>query len=189
MRGIYARERVSREQLDRVVPEGIDSEAAVSDLQQMIEQEKQLQLDYYRKRGRLESQAASLVDPANKPKVLKSLLEASDGIALERLANLPVEEIRAAQPPPEAAVEVDTESGSEDRLEVVATAPAVAYLHGIEISVAGDYASINAFLARVERQPWRLLWRKIEMDASEYPRISARIAVATLSLEKHWLNL
>ncbi|MCS6946431.1 MAG: hypothetical protein NZM12_02310 [Steroidobacteraceae bacterium] len=190
---LIARERAARAQLETLTPDGAASTAA-AELERLLEEEKKLLLQHYRKRAELEARVASLIDPQRMPDVLTELLRTRPGVKLERLANLPVEELKAAPStaPVAAAAVVDASedggasAGLADELTAV---PAVAYVHGIELEVSGRYDALREFLEAVERAPYQLLWRRIELQANEYPRIKAHIVVASLSLERHWLSL
>jgi MSHA biogenesis protein MshJ len=187
MQPLYRRERAARGQLDTVAPEGFEAEAALTDLDQLVESEKQLLTQYQRKRGELEQRAASLVDSANMTDVLTSLIASTRGVRLVRIANLPVEELKA----PATGNEADTAdtAQAQSALPDVGGVPAVAFVHGIELEVEGDYASISEYVRSIERQKWRFIWRKVELNASEYPKVNAKIVVATLGLERYWLTL
>jgi MSHA biogenesis protein MshJ len=191
MESLNARIRDARGRLDTVAPEGAESEAALTDLDQLVELEKKLTMQYQRKRYELDSRAASLVDPSKMPDVLTSLIRSSHGLRLVRLANLPVEELKApatdtgGDAPAATADTADTATALAD----IGGVPAVAFVHGIELVVEGDFESIHDYVRLIERQDRQLMWRKIELDASEYPKVTARIVVATLGLEKHWLTI
>ena len=189
MQSLYRRERNAKAQLDLVAPEGAESEAALSDIDQLVLKEGDLTNRYNGKQRELEGRAASLIDPSRMSRVLTDLIGARKGLRVVRVANLPVEEIKAPQPPPDSTLQV-----ADTATETAATAaeglvPAVAYLHGIEIVVEGDFREIYSYINAVESQPWRFMWRRAEVDASEYPRLRAKLVIATLSLEKFWLSL
>ena len=184
---LYRRERAARGQLDTVAPEGAEAEAALTDLDQLVENEKRLLVQYRRRRSELEQHAASLVDSANMTDVLTSLIASTQGVRLVRIANLPVEELKA----PATDTEADTAdtAQAQSTLPDVGGVPAVAFVHGIELDVEGDYASISQYIRSIEHQKWRFIWRKVALDASEYPKVNAKIVVATLGLERYWLTL
>ncbi len=184
---LYRRELAARGQLDTMAPEGSEAEAALTDLDQLVESEKTLLTQYQRRRGELERRAASLVDSANMTDVLTSLIASTHGVRLVRIANLPVEELKAPATANESAT-ADT-AQAQSTLPEVGGVPAVAFVHGIELDVQGDYASISEYVRSIERQKWHFIWRKLELDASEYPKVNARIVVATLGLERYWLTL
>lgn len=63
------------------------------------------------------------------------------------------------------------------------------FKHGIEITVAGSYADLHDYLARLEKLPWNMLWSRASMTAHEYPKVVLTITVYTLSLDKAWLQV
>jgi MSHA biogenesis protein MshJ len=46
-------------------------------------------------------------------------------------------------------------------------AEADVYKHGVEITVRGEYANLHAYLARLERSPWRMFWWRARMTADD----------------------
>jgi MSHA biogenesis protein MshJ len=63
------------------------------------------------------------------------------------------------------------------------------YKHGIEITVAGSYADLYDYLARLERLSWRMFWSRALLNAQDYPRVTLTLTVYTLSLDKAWLEI
>lgn len=188
MQDLYARERAARSQLELIAPTAASEESA-GDLANLLAAETKLTAEYERRRGELERGVATLIDPARMPDVLTGLIASSSGLRLERIASLPVEELRATQPVTAAEPDVLATDGPESLDNQPLRIPAVAYVHGIEIVVAGDYAAIQSYLHLLEKQPWRFIWRKLELDAAEHPQIRAKIGVATLGLDRYWLSL
>jgi MSHA biogenesis protein MshJ len=187
MRSLYAREAAARATLDRIAP--LDGGAEGGDLPQLVELEQQLSARFDQRRRELDSSAASLIDPAHMPDVLAGVIASTRGLRMVRIASLPVEELRAeaeAGATDPAVIETSTANLAET---AVGRVPAVAYVHGIEIVVQGDFEAIQRYVHALEKQPWRFIWRRIDLDAAEYPRINARLVVATLGLNRHWLTL
>ncbi len=63
------------------------------------------------------------------------------------------------------------------------------YKHGVEITLAGSYADLHDYLARLEKLPWRMFWSRATLAAAEYPRVTLKVTIYTLSLDKAWLQL
>lgn len=188
MQSLYAREKAARAQLELISPTESGSETT-GDLADLLAAERKLSAEYERRRRELERGVATLIDPARMPDVLTGLIASSNGLLLEKIASLPVEELRASQPVTEASSEeLTTESEQPIELQALRI-PAVAYVHGIEIVVTGDYGAIQSYLQSLEKQPWRFIWRKLELDATDHPKIRAKISVATLGLDRYWLSL
>lgn len=61
------------------------------------------------------------------------------------------------------------------------------YKHGVQITIQGGYADLHDYLARLERQPWRMYWSRASLNADDYPRVILTVTIYTLSLDKAWL--
>ena len=60
------------------------------------------------------------------------------------------------------------------------------YKHGVEVVVEGSYASLLAYVARLEHQPWQVYWGKTVLSA-DYPKVVVSLTLYTLSLDRAWL--
>jgi len=180
MQPLYERARRANAQLAATAPDA----AQVSELDHLLDLEAQLTAQQTQKKLRLEQRAASLVDPDKMHLLLTEIISSSRGLRLVKLANLPVEELHG--PPSTEGTAADTADTSTSAADLT---PAVAFVHGIDITVAGDYAAVSRYIRQLETQPWHFLWRRLELDSSHYPEVSARIEIATLGLERQWLTL
>lgn len=63
------------------------------------------------------------------------------------------------------------------------------YLHPVELIVEGRYLDILEYLRALEALHWRLYWRTLELDSTNYPVDRVRIELGTLSLDRTWLGL
>ena len=70
--------------------------------------------------------------------------------------------------------------------QVPAAAGAVLYRHGIEVTASGDYFKMLGYLSDLERNPAKILWGAMDLQAS-YPKVTLKITLYTLSPEKTWL--
>jgi MSHA biogenesis protein MshJ len=61
------------------------------------------------------------------------------------------------------------------------------FRHGVELTLAGSYLDLHAYLAALERMPTQLYWGKVEMSVSAYPVTTLKLTVYTLSFDKAWL--
>lgn len=61
------------------------------------------------------------------------------------------------------------------------------YRHGVEMTVKGSYLDLLQYLTQLERMPLQLYWSRVELSATEYPVITLKVAVYTLSFDKAWL--
>jgi MSHA biogenesis protein MshJ len=111
----------------------------------------------------------TLVAPDRMPDVLEELVGGSPQVALVSLRNLPP---------------VPLVGGGEAAAAAPPRAPV--YRHGVEIVVEGAYLDVLAYVARVERQPWRVYWGRTVM-AADYPKVMLTLTLYTLSLDRAWL--
>lgn len=63
------------------------------------------------------------------------------------------------------------------------------FKHGVEVRLAGSYADLYDYLARLERLPARMFWSRAALDAEDYPRLTLTVTIYTLSLDKAWLEV
>ena len=63
------------------------------------------------------------------------------------------------------------------------------YKHGVEITVQGTYLDLLAYLAELERLPWRMYWGNLDLKVDEYPQSTLVLTLYTLSLDKAWLAI
>jgi len=125
--------------------------------------------------GELGSISQGYVAPERMTELLRALLAEQHGLRLVSLANLPVESL--SQPD---GAKGDAPLADDDR------GP---FLHPVEIVVEGDYASVVDYLRAVEKLPWRIHWRKLELTAGEYPVNRVRLVIGALSLSRDWLSV
>ncbi len=63
------------------------------------------------------------------------------------------------------------------------------YQHGLELRVEGRYLDLLAWLQALERAPYRVYWRELELKVGTDGVPVTRVAVFTLSREAAWLQL
>ena len=63
------------------------------------------------------------------------------------------------------------------------------YRHGVEISVEGSYPDLLAYLAALERMPWRVYWSEANLSTQVYPTSRLTLTLFTLSLDQTWLSV
>jgi MSHA biogenesis protein MshJ len=116
-----------------------------------------------------------LVPPEQMAKLLESMLARSRGLALVSLRKLPVQRFETPGAPQAAAVK---EAPQPERS---------IYQHSFELVVEGSYADLHDYLARLEKLPWQMFWGGVSVDAANAPRLTLKLTVHTLSLNKAWL--
>lgn len=98
--------------------------------------------------------------------VLEEMLERNKRLQLLDLKTLPVKELTVAQG-----------QGGTQRV----------YRHGVEVTVAGRYLDIYAYLKSLEGTPSQLYWGRAEMSVADYPVSTLKVTVYTLSFDQAWL--
>jgi MSHA biogenesis protein MshJ len=130
----------------------------------------------------------ALVQPQEMGRLMESLLHAHRGLQLVGLRNVPVmsvsELLGAPKPAPAAA------AGASAPAQPAAARDKEArdwlYRHGVEITVQGSYADMQAYLAALENLPRRVYWGELRIDAQNWPTNLMTVTVYTIGLEKTW---
>jgi MSHA biogenesis protein MshJ len=97
----------------------------------------------------------------------------------------------AAEKP--AAEKPAAEKPAVEKPAAVKQAAGQIYRHGVEITVAGSYLDLLAYLQELEKLPSQLYWGRIELDtaaggaAGGRSQVSLKLSVYTLSLDLAWL--
>jgi MSHA biogenesis protein MshJ len=61
------------------------------------------------------------------------------------------------------------------------------FRHGVELTVQGTYLDVLGYVRQLERLPTRLLWGRIDVSVAEYPRVTMKLTLYTLSFDRAWL--
>jgi MSHA biogenesis protein MshJ len=64
--------------------------------------------------------------------------------------------------------------------------PAI-FRHGVEVTVQGGYFELLDYVRQLERLPTQLLWGKVDLSVGEYPKVTMKLTLYTLSLDRAWL--
>lgn len=121
----------------------------------------------------------ALVPPQDMGRLLEGLLQQHRGLQLIGLRSVPVNpvsELMSAPKPAGAASQAAAKDAPRDWL----------YRHGVEITVQGNYADLQAYLAALERLPRRVYWGELTIDAQGWPATVMTVTVYTISLEPTW---
>lgn len=111
----------------------------------------------------------SLIPPSRMAAVLKDVVREGSGVRVVGIKTLSPQPVALAG--------------------TVEGAPPGFYRHGFEVTVKGSYASLVAYLARLEALPWRLNWVEVTLDTADRPELTLTLTVHTLSLEEAWLRV
>jgi MSHA biogenesis protein MshJ len=115
--------------------------------------------------ARIQQEQRLFTTPQRMREVLEEMLERDKRLRLVELKTLPVADLTAAQ------------GQSARRI----------FRHGIELTVAGSYLDLYAYLAALEQIPTQLYWGRVEMSVAAYPVATLKMTVYTLSFDQAWL--
>ena len=112
--------------------------------------------------------------------VLEGLLARNNRVHLVALKTLPVSSISEER----AAAAGQSGAG---------TAPATSagrliFRHGVELTVSGAYLDVLGYLSELERLPTQLYWNALGLEG-DYPTVTVKMTVYTLSLDRAWLSV
>ncbi len=125
-----------------------------------------------------------MVSPARMRGFLEDLLARNRGIELLELKTLPPEPIGNPLKNTPGA----NHQAAANSAENTATPPTDGiWQHGIELRLAGSYLDLLKYLTSLEALPQRLMWNRLELKTTTYPRNEMMLRVYTLSLDKDWL--
>lgn len=124
----------------------------------------------------------ALVPPQEMGHLLEGLLRSHSGLQLVGLRSVPVVSVTElmAGPAPAAAAASKPDGGQAPKDN------AWLYRHGVEITVQGGYADMQAYLAALEKLPRKVYWGELKLDARQWPANLMTVTVYTISLEKTW---
>lgn len=116
--------------------------------------------------ARIADEERRFTAPSQMRGVIEGVLARSRGVALVEMKTLAVTTLDAKQ--------------SKERL---------VYRHGLEVTVAGSYLDLLAYVRDLEALPTQLYWGALNVDASQYPKVLMKATLYTLSLDRAWLNV
>ena len=61
------------------------------------------------------------------------------------------------------------------------------FRHGVELTLAGSYLDLHAYLRALEGLSTQLYWGKAELSVTAYPVATLKLTVYTLSFDQAWL--
>jgi len=63
------------------------------------------------------------------------------------------------------------------------------YRHVLEVKFSGKFPDILKYMQSLENLDWKLIWDEIEIVTDEYPRITVKLVISTLSTRKEWVGV
>lgn len=128
--------------------------------------------------AKIASEERKFTGPAKMRTVIEELLARNKRVRLVDLHTLPrgtIADARAGGPP---------QTGSAKP-----AAERLIYRHGIELTIAGSYLDLLAYVSDLERLPTQLYWGTLDLDAGQYPTVTMKLTVYTLSLDRAWMSV
>lgn len=125
--------------------------------QQIAElQQQQLQLT-----EQIRQSASHFIGAEQMLPLLQNMLQSSDSVQLKRLSSSPAQAVRL-----EGQAEEDA---------------ALLYQHRLTMVMAGNYASLQQVLKRLEQLPWLINWAELQYRVEQYPQGELRLELITVS--------
>jgi MSHA biogenesis protein MshJ len=115
--------------------------------------------------GQIAEEQRRFTPPQRMREVLEEMLQREKRLRLIDLKTLPVSDLSATQ----------------------AQAGRRVFRHGVELTLAGSYLDLYAYLSALERLSTQLYWGRAEMVVAEYPVATLKLTVYTLSFDQAWL--
>lgn len=63
------------------------------------------------------------------------------------------------------------------------------YRHELEVKFSGKYADILSYMQTLEKFDWKLIWDEIEIVSEDYPLITVKLVISTLSTREEWVGV
>lgn len=163
---------------ERIASEVDSTRAVVADIRRRIaagvhqEKESQLvslqrELDAVEERLRVET--IELIDPEKMFLLMNQLVYPESRLSLLSLKR------REVKPAFELAEDEDQDSGI--------------YRHMLEITLSGKYLDILEYVRSLEALDWKLMWDEIELESEEYPAVTVKVVISTLSTRREWVGI
>jgi MSHA biogenesis protein MshJ len=125
----------------------------------------QLQLEVNSLDASIAEEQRRFTPPQRMRQVLEEMLERGKRLQVLDMKTLPASDLAATQ-------------GQSGRR---------VFRHGMEITLAGSYLDLYAYLHGLEALPTQLYWGRAEMSVAEYPVATLKLTVYTLSFDQAWL--
>jgi MSHA biogenesis protein MshJ len=63
------------------------------------------------------------------------------------------------------------------------------YRHVLEVKFSGRYPDILKYMQTLEGLDWKLIWDEVDIVSDEYPKITVKVVISTLSTRKEWVGV
>lgn len=154
--------RVAIEEIRSRIATGVHKEKKqkLAKLQQQLQQVEET----------LRLKTNELIDPEEMFELMNRMIFSESRLTL---INLKRREVRPAITPEEGAQADD----------------AGLYRHVLEIKFSGKYADILSYMQSLEALDWKLIWDEAEIHSEDYPQITVKLVISTLSTQKEWVGV
>ncbi len=146
---------------------------------------------------RIAAEERKFTAPDQMQAVVSELVARNRGVRLVDLKTLSatsVADLRVAEAPGRATAEVvgqvaDVAAQKLAPLAATGVSGKLVFRHGMEVTVSGTYLELLAYLGDLERLPTQLYWGALELAVDEYPRVTMKLTLYTLSLDRAWMSV
>jgi MSHA biogenesis protein MshJ len=126
--------------------------------------------------------------------ILEEMLSRNRKLALVDMRTLPASALTAGADKPAAGKPApDKPAPATSEKPAAAAAPAAGpgqiYRHGVELTVTGSYLDLLAYLRDLEKLPSQMYWGKLDLSVAAHPKVTLKLSVYTLSLDRAWLRV
>lgn len=162
--------RISRDvQITRNAISDIRNKIAAGVNQDKTQRLAQLELALEAVEERLRLKTIELIDPDKMFQLMTRLVYRESRL---KLLSLKRREVKPALAP------------SEEKQE-----EATIYRHVLEVKFSGKFQDILKYMQTLENLDWKLIWDEIEIITDEYPLITVKVVISTLSTRKEWVGV
>ncbi|MCZ6881830.1 MAG: hypothetical protein O7F15_02340 [Gammaproteobacteria bacterium] len=162
--------RISRDvQITRNAISDIRNKIAAGVNQDKTQRLAQLELALEAVEDRLRLKTIELIDPDKMFQLMTRLVYRESRL---KLLSLKRREVKPALAP------------SEEKQEEAAI-----YRHVLEVKFSGKFQDILKYMQTLENLDWKLIWDEIEIITDEYPLITVKVVISTLSTRKEWVGV
>lgn len=155
---------------NRAIVHGTRQAIATGVYQKKEKQLLRLSKDLAALEDQLQVTTIELIDPEKMFQLMNELIYRDSRL---KLLSLKRREVKPAIPP------IDEEEIDEASI----------YRHVLEIEFAGKYLDILKYMQKLEALDWKLLWDEIELESDEYPNVTVKVVISTLSTRKEWVGI
>ena len=166
------------EQNKRIENEILASQGAIDEIRARIDAgvhiEKEVKLARLKQvlkdaEDRMQLKTIELIDPEDMFQLMAQLIYKESKL---KLVSLKRREVRPA---------IELSEGQKSDVGI--------YRHVLEVRFSGKYLDILRYMQSLEELDWKLIWDEIEIVSDNYPVISVKVVISTLSTRKEWVGV